>query len=101
MLAVLQPGAVFINAGRANCVATADLEAALTGGNLRAVVLDVLPCEPWPDDDPLWNLDNFYITSHTAAPTLADSVVALFAGNYRRFVAGQPLLHAIDFDRGY
>ena len=101
VLAVLQPGAVFMNAGRANCVATADLEAALTGGNLRAVVLDVLPCEPLPDDDPLWNLDNFYITSHTAAPTLADSVVALFAGNYRRFVAGQPLLHAIDFDRGY
>jgi phosphoglycerate dehydrogenase-like enzyme len=100
-LAALNPGAVFINAGRANCVAIGDLETALTGGNLRAVVLDVLPCEPLPDDDPLWNLDNLYITSHTAAPTLADSVVAVFAGNYRRFVVGEPLLHAIDFDRGY
>ena len=101
VLAALKPGAVFINAGRANCVATADLEAALADGTVRAVVLDVLAREPLPTDDPLWNVDNLYITSHTAAPTLAASVVALFADNYQRFVAGQPLLHVIDFDRGY
>ena len=101
VLAALNPGAIFINAGRANCVAIPDLEAALAGGTLRAVVLDVLACEPLPADDPLWNLDNLYITSHTAAPTLAASVVALFADNYQRFVVGEPMLHAIDFDRGY
>ena len=97
----LNPGAVFINAGRANCVVLDDLKTSLNHGKLRAAVLDVLEREPLPDDDPLWALDNLYITSHTAAPTRASAVVSVFAENYRRFVAGDPLLYQVDFERGY
>ncbi|MEP1472978.1 MAG: D-2-hydroxyacid dehydrogenase [Halieaceae bacterium] len=97
----LSPGAVFINAGRANCLVLDDLKAMLASGKLRAAVLDVLDREPLPESDPLWALENLYITSHTAAPTQASAVVAVFAENYRRFVAGDPLLYQVDFERGY
>ena len=97
----LNPGALFLNAGRANCVVMTDLQSSLTSGKLRAAVLDVLECEPLPAGDPLWALENLYITSHTAAPTQASAVVAVFAENYLRFVAGEPLLHQVHFERGY
>ena len=101
LLSALNPGAIFINAGRANCVDDDALIRALEDGKLRAAVLDVVHTEPLPDDDPLWRIENLYITSHTAAPTPDNSVVALFAENYRRYLDGTPLLHLIKFDRGY
>jgi phosphoglycerate dehydrogenase-like enzyme len=101
LLAALKPGAIFINGGRANCVDDGALVSALDNGQLRAAVLDVVHTEPLPDDDSLWQVDNLYISSHTAAPTPESSVVALFAENYRRYIDGKPLLHLINFDRGY
>ena len=64
-------------------------------------MLDVFESEPLPDSDPLWTRSDVYITSHTAAPTRAEAVVELFADNYRRYIAGEPLLYGIDLDRGY
>ncbi len=101
VLNALNASAIFINAGRANCVHVKDLEKTLRSGRLRAAVLDVLDTEPLPLDDPLWKVDNLYITSHTAAPTLAEAVVGVFADNYRRYVAGDELLYGVDFEQGY
>ena len=100
LLTALNPGAVFVNAGRANCVDDDALIGALQDGELSAAVLDVVHTEPLPDDDPLWRIENLYITSHTAAPTPDNSVVALFVENYRRYLDGAPLHHLINFDRG-
>ena len=93
--------AVVINAGRANAIVNGDLVAALRAGHLRAAILDVLPAEPLKDSDPLWREPNLYITSHTAAPTLAGRVADVFAENYRAFVEGRPLAGTVDFGRGY
>ena len=97
----LNSGALFINAGRANTVVETDLLAALEGGSLGAAVLDVFDVEPLPQDSPLWSTEHLYVTSHTAAPTLPADIVSLFVDNYLRYVAGQPLQHVIDFERGY
>ncbi len=101
LLARLAPGAIFINSGRANCVVDTDLLDALACGQLRAAVLDVTREEPLPRDHAFWGIDGLYLTSHTAAPTAPAAIVAVFAENYRRFVAGEPLLHQVDFERGY
>ena len=101
LLAQLNPGAILINGGRANCIVQADMLSALDSGRLRHAVLDVLPTEPLPDKDPLWQVKNLSITSHTAAPTRAEDIVAVFAENYRRYLAGDTLLYPIDFERGY
>ncbi len=101
LLSGMAEGSLFINVGRGNCVNESDLLGALDGGPLRAAVLDVLPVEPLPASSPLWQVDNLYITSHTAAPTADAAAASVFCDNYRRFIAGQPLKHVVDFARGY
>ncbi len=101
LLNALRPGAIFINAGRANCVDDDAVISALEDRRLRAAVLDVVHTEPLPANDRLWQVENLYITSHTAAPTPDAAVIEVFADNYHRYIAGEPLQHVIDFARGY
>ena len=101
LLSEMARDSVFINVGRGNCVNEGDLLRALDVGPLRAAVLDVLPVEPLPASSPLWQVDNLYITSHTAAPTADAAAASVFCDNYLRFIAGQPLKHVVDFARGY
>jgi phosphoglycerate dehydrogenase-like enzyme len=101
LLSQLAPGAIVINAGRANAL---DLAAAVTAREsekISALVLDVLATEPLPEDDPLWMQPGVYITSHTAAPTDMERIVGVFLDNLDRYRAGKPLTGAIDFTRGY
>lgn len=101
LLASLAPGAVFINAGRANCVVDQDLLAALGQGSMRAAVLDVTREEPLPASHPFWGAEHLYLTCHTAAPTRSAAVLEIFVDNYHRYRQGEPLANAIDFQRGY
>lgn len=101
LLGALPPGAIFMNGGRGSTVDTAAVVAALHAGRLRAAVLDVFPQEPLADDDPLWAVNNLFITSHTAAPTDPAAIIELFLGNLDRYRSGGMLADVVDFDRGY
>jgi phosphoglycerate dehydrogenase-like enzyme len=101
LLTALAPGAILINAGRSNCIVEEALLAALTSGQLRHAILDVMPEEPLPDGHPLWAVKNLSITSHTSAPTGEKAIVRVFADNYRRYLGGLPLHYRVDFNRGY
>lgn len=101
LLAAMRPGAIVVNGGRANALDQAAALGALETGHLSAVVLDVMPREPLPADDPLWTVPGLYITSHTAAPTDTQAIANLFLANLRRYRAGEPLAGLIDFARGY
>lgn len=93
--------AVFINVGRGAQVVERDLALALRRGRLRGAVLDVFRREPLPRTSPLWGLPGLFITPHNAAVSFPESVAPIFIENYRRFVAGRPLLHKVDLERGY
>ena len=101
MLAALPAHAVVVNAGRGDTLDDAALVEALNGGRLAAAVLDVFPEEPLPPDHVLWQTPNVHITCHTAAPSFPADIVGVFADNYRRFAAAQPLRYVVDFERGY
>ncbi len=101
LLGSLPRGAIFLNGGRGSTVETGAVVTALGAGQLRAAVLDVFAEEPLADDDPLWDVDNLYITSHTAAPTDPGAIVELFLANLARHRAGEPLADVVDFSRGY
>jgi phosphoglycerate dehydrogenase-like enzyme len=101
LLSLLKPGAILVNAGRANCIVESALLAALKSGQVRHAVLDVMPEEPLPLDHHLWAVKNLSITSHTSAPTRAAAIVELFADNYHRYLAGKQLKYIVDFKRGY
>lgn len=101
MIDALPRHAILINAGRGRTLDEAALIDALTAGRLAGAVLDVFAEEPLPPQHPLWRTPNVFITSHTAAPTVVADAVRVFVDNYRRWIAGEPLRHRVDFDRGY
>lgn len=97
MLAALPDGAMVVNAARGPVVDAAALAAELAAGRLEAV-LDVTDPEPLPADSALWTLRNVLITPHvggdsTLFPDLASELVA---DQMRRYLAGEPLLYAVN-----
>jgi len=100
-LAALPKRAWLVNTGRGSTVNEMDLVEALRRGSLAGAVLDVLAEEPLPPDHPLWSTPNTFITFHTAARNYPPDIAALFIDNYKLFIQGKPLLHQVDFERGY
>lgn len=64
-LAVMDDGALLVNAGRGQIVDTSALVAELQTGRLRAA-LDVTDPEPLPADHPLWSCTTAIISPHAA-----------------------------------
>jgi len=101
LLAALPARAVFVNPGRGTVVDEAALAEALTAGRLAGAVLDVFQQEPLPPDHVFWRTPNLIITSHTAALSAPEDIAPVFIENYQRWIAGEPLRHQVDFERGY
>jgi len=90
-----------VNVGRGNVIDETALEEALRQGRIAGAVLDVFRQEPLPADSPLWDTPGLTVTAHVAAKSHPPGIAHIFIENYNRYVAGQPLLHSIDFERGY
>jgi phosphoglycerate dehydrogenase-like enzyme len=101
LLAALPARAVFVNPGRGSVVDEPALAEALREGRLAAAVLDVFQQEPLPPDHLFWRTPNLLITSHTAALRFPQDIAPIFVENYRRLIAGRPLLYEVDFAAGY
>lgn len=101
VLQAMKPTAVLINGGRGSAIDEAALLIALQQNEIALAVLDVFQREPLPPEHPFWAAPNLLMTSHTAAPTLPELIVPIFAENYRRFVNKQPLNYQVEFGRGY
>ncbi len=103
-LAAMKPGAGLVNVARGNVLDHDALVAALNSGHLGKAYLDVTNPEPLPAEHPLWGCENVEISMH-AAGLAQDSLIrraALrFAENLQRYVAGEDLLHKVDYARGY
>ena len=102
-LALMRPEAYLINVSRGELIDEPALIAALRQKTIAGAALDVAVHEPLSSDSPLWDLDNLFLTPHTAALTdrLWERNYALFAENLRRFLAGKPLLYLVDKSKGY
>lgn len=101
VLKLMKSSAVLLNVGRGSLINEADLVDALQNNIISGAVLDVFSTEPLPVDSPLWLQPDVYVTPHNAAVTFPEDIVAIFADNYQRFLAKEPLRHVINFDRGY
>jgi D-3-phosphoglycerate dehydrogenase / 2-oxoglutarate reductase len=69
-LAMLRPGAIFINTSRGPVHSERAVFEALVQKRLAAAGLDVFEQEPSPLDNPLFNLDNVVCSGHVAGVTL-------------------------------
>ena len=97
-LAVLPKGAVLVNVARGSLVDESALIDALQSGQLGAAALDVFETEPLPDDSPLWELPNLYLSAHSSVSTdrYVEDIFELFADNLARYVRGDSLRNQVD-----
>jgi phosphoglycerate dehydrogenase-like enzyme len=96
-LAMMKPTATLVNVARGAMVDIPALQEALVAGRLRQACLDVLPTEPWPANDDLWDTPRLLLTPHNAwsSPLYLQRVAELWLENLRRYVHGEELLHRI------
>lgn len=99
----MKPSAYFINLARGSVVDENGLIEALQNGILAGAALDVFEEEPLPENSTLWSLDNVTITPHVAGatPHYIERASEIVFENIRRFLAGEPLLNAVDPVAGY
>ena len=69
MLALMKPSATLINCARGDLIVEEDLYDALRSGTIKAAAVDVLREEPPKPNHPLFSLENFIVTPHSAALT--------------------------------
>ena len=72
-------------------------------GRLAGAALDVMETEPLPPGSPLWSMPEVIVTPHTSGvgPRFWERNREQFAGNLRRFLAGEPLENVVDKRSGY
>ncbi|OLZ53725.1 hydroxyacid dehydrogenase [Amycolatopsis coloradensis] len=101
--AAMKPGARFVNVGRGELVVTSDLVGALREGRLGGAALDVFDTEPLPSESPLWTMENVLISPHMSGDFVGwrNTLVEVFADNFRRWRAGEPLRNVVDKQLGY
>ncbi len=97
-LSMMNNTSVLVNIGRGGHVDEAALIDSLNKGVPGTAILDVFDEEPLPPESPFWNHPRVRLTAHTAATS--DGVRHrndhVFLENLKRYVTGEPLLHAVD-----
>jgi glyoxylate/hydroxypyruvate reductase A len=99
--AALPEGAALVSVGRGPHVVEADLLAALETGRLGGATLDVFQTEPLAPESPFWDHPRVVLTPHVASLTIPGTASEFVIDNIRRHEADQPLLHVVDFEKGY
>lgn len=102
-LARMKRTARLINVGRGAVADEAALADALRAGRIAGAALDVFADEPLPPDHPFWDLPGVIVSPHMSGDFVGwqAAVAALFVENFRRWLAGAPLLNVVDKQRGY
>ncbi|PCD69134.1 2-hydroxyacid dehydrogenase [Rhizobium phaseoli] len=91
----------FINAGRGRSQVEADIVSGIRDGILGGASLDVFEVEPLASDNPLWALENVFITPHDAAVSEENALFRHVETQIARFERGEPLQFVVDRAAGY
>lgn len=96
--------ASFINVGRGPSVDNVALLNALKNNELAFASIDVADPEPLPEEDPLWNAPNLFITPHISGLTahFQELFMNIFLENFSSFLENQKLSrNQVSFESGY
>jgi len=101
--AAMKPSAVVINVGRGPVIDQAALVRALEQKKIRGAGLDVFEQEPVPAGDPIWKLENVFVSPHCADHTRdwLEQAMLFFLRQYERFRNGEALENIVNKKLGY
>lgn len=106
-LRLMKKDALLINVGRGSLIKNDALVQVLKASHLKGVALDVSEIEPLPEDSPLWDMPNVFITPHIAGPSFGgnsdveNTIWNICMQNLERFLNGETLEHVVDLKQGY
>jgi phosphoglycerate dehydrogenase-like enzyme len=102
-LAAMKRGAILVNVARGSLVDQGALVTALEKRAIGGAGLDVASPEPLPPENPLWSLENVFITPHTSgiSERIWQREAELLVDNLERWFRGEPLRTQVDLARGY
>jgi D-2-hydroxyacid dehydrogenase (NADP+) len=88
----MKPSACLINVARGGVVDEDALIAALNEGKIAAAGLDVFEEAPLPDESPLWDMDNVFITPFVGGRSdmYAERILTVIEPNLRAWIDGEP-----------
>jgi len=100
---MMKPGAIIMNVGRGPVINEAAMIEALQKKVIRGAWLDVFDVEPLPPDNPLWAMENVFISAHCADHTRdwLDDAVQFFVDQFGRWSRGEALKNVADKRAGY
>jgi phosphoglycerate dehydrogenase-like enzyme len=90
-----------VNIGRGSTVDETALVNALNSRMISGAILDVFEKEPLPEDHPLWQTPNTFVTSHTGARNYIPDIARLFIENYKLYINGKSLQYQVSFEKSY
>jgi phosphoglycerate dehydrogenase-like enzyme len=100
---LMKTSAVILNVGRGPVINEAAMIEALRTKRIRGAALDVFDVEPLPADNPLWSLDNVFMTCHCAdhVEGWVESAVVFFLEQFALWRNGEPLRNIVNKQAGY
>lgn len=101
--ALMKSNVYFVNVGRGSVVDESALITVLERRAIAGAALDVTAMEPLPPENPLWKLDNVFITPHVSplSERVWERQEQLLEENLERWFAGGELFNPVDLTRGY
>lgn len=99
----MKTGSVLINISRGSIIDERALIKKITEEKFMGVALDVFEKEPLPEDSPLWNFNNVYITPHNSwiSEMRNERRFNKIYDNMSRYINGKELMNVVDLNRGY
>lgn len=102
-LKLLQASAFLLVVSRGGIIDEPTLIQMLQDGELAAAAIDVAATEPLPENDPLWDAPNLFITPHCSPSSEQThaNVTARLKENLTRYLAGEELTNQVSKKLGY
>ncbi len=99
----MKDGVYLVNIARGAIIDEKAMIENLRSGKIEKAALDVFEEEPLPEDSPLWEMKNVYVSSHTSfvSPMNHERRFYIAYENMKRYIKGEELLNVVDLDRGY
>lgn len=103
LLDTMNDGTYIINISRGSIIDEKALIHSLQSGKIKKAALDVFEKEPLPEESPLWEMDNVYISPHNswASEMYPRRRYNITYENMKRYINNEELINIVDIRKGY